>query len=141
MTALSISRLAKDYGTVKALRGITLEVASGELFCISGPDGAGKSTLLRILAGTLQPDSGTVTVLGCDGVSRPAALRYSIGYMPQRFAIYADLTAEENLDFYCTFYGLGAQRTRDTSARGFGLHVKPPPVRSHPQSFAAHLTT
>jgi len=112
MAALSVNGLSKAYGTVNALRGITLEVAPGELFCISGPDAAGKSTLLRVLAGTLKPDSGSVTILGSDGVSRPPILRYSIGYMPQRFAIYADLTAEENLDFYCAFYGLGRQATR-----------------------------
>ena len=113
MTALSISGLGKSYATVSALKDVSLEVAPGELFCISGPDAAGKSTLLRILAGTLKPDSGSVTILGSDGVSRPPILRYSIGYMPQRFAIYADLTAEENLEFYCAFYGLGRQAARN----------------------------
>jgi ABC-2 type transport system ATP-binding protein len=54
-----------------------------------------------------------VTILGSDGVSRPPILRYSIGYMPQRFAIYSDLTAEENLEFYCAFYGLGRQAARN----------------------------
>jgi ABC-2 type transport system ATP-binding protein len=121
MAALSISRLGKSYATVCALKDISLEVATGELFCISGPDAAGKSTLLRILAGTLKPDSGSVTILGSDGVSRPPILRYSIGYMPQRFAIYADLTAEENLDFYCAFYGLGSQATRDRVEYLLGL--------------------
>lgn len=113
MTALSIDGLGKSYAGVSALMDVSLEVTPGELFCISGPDAAGKSTLLRILAGTLKPDSGSVAILGSDGVSRPPILRYSIGYMPQRFAIYADLTAEENLDFYCAFYGLGRQATRD----------------------------
>jgi ABC-2 type transport system ATP-binding protein len=112
MTALSISGLGKSYATVSALKDISLEVAPGELFCISGPDAAGKSTLLRILAGTLKPDSGSVTILGSDGINRPPILRYSIGYMPQRFAIYADLTAEENLAFYCAFYGLATETTR-----------------------------
>ena len=113
MTALSIRGLGRSYAAVSALKDVSLKVALGELFCISGPDAAGKSTLLRILAGTLKPDSGSVTILGSDGVSRPPILHYSIGYMPQRFAIYADLTAEENLDFYCAFYGLGRQATRD----------------------------
>jgi ABC-2 type transport system ATP-binding protein len=121
MAALSVGALAKAYGTVKALREISLEVASGDLFCISGPDAAGKSTLLRILAGTLKPDSGSVTILGSDGVKRPPILRYSIGYMPQRFAIYADLTAEENLEFYCAFYGLGRQATRNRVENLLGL--------------------
>ena len=113
MSALSASGLGKAYGAVKALSDISLQVAPGELFCLSGPDAAGKSTLLRILAGTLKPDSGSVTILGNDGINRPPILRYSIGYMPQRFAIYADLTAEENLEFYCAFYGLGRQATHE----------------------------
>ena len=113
MAAVSVARLGKAYGPQRALEQVSLEIAPGELFCISGPDAAGKSTLLRILAGTLKPDSGTVTILGSNGVSRPPILRYSIGYMPQRFAIYADLTAEENIEFYCAFYGLGRGATRD----------------------------
>ena len=112
MDALSVSELSKSYGTLAALRDVSFSVAAGELFCLTGPDAAGKTTLLRILAGTLKPDSGSVTILGQDGIHRPAVLRYSIGYMPQRFAIYADLTAEENLDFYCTFYGLEPAATR-----------------------------
>ena len=112
MTAVSVSGLGKSYGATRALDGVSLEVTPGELFCISGPDAAGKSTLLRILAGTLEPDSGTVAILGSDGINRPPILRYSIGYMPQRFAIYADLTAEENIEFYCAFYGLGREATR-----------------------------
>jgi len=113
MTAVTVSALSKAYRQTPALAGVSFEVQPGELFCISGPDAAGKSTLLRILAGTLKPDSGTVTILGSDGVSRPPILRYSIGYMPQRFAIYADLTAEENIEFYCAFYGLDRQATDD----------------------------
>jgi ABC-2 type transport system ATP-binding protein len=113
MTAVAVSALSKTYRQTPALAGVSFEVQPGELFCISGPDAAGKSTLLRILAGTLKPDSGTVTILGNDGVSRPPILRYSIGYMPQRFAIYADLTAEENIEFYCAFYGLGRRATHD----------------------------
>ena len=100
MAAVSVAGLGKAYGPQRALENVSLEIAPGELFCISGPDAAGKSTLLRILAGTLKPDSGTVTILGSDGVNRPPILRYSIGYMPQRFAIYSDLTAEEDLEFY-----------------------------------------
>ncbi len=111
MPAVSIRELTKAYGHVRALAAVSLEVEPGELCCLSGPDAAGKSTLLRILAGTLKPDSGTVSVLDEPGFPRSARLRYSIGYMPQRFAIYADLTAEENLAFYCAFYGLDGDRT------------------------------
>jgi ABC-type multidrug transport system ATPase subunit len=110
---VSVAAVSKAYGRIAALAEVSFEVRPGELFCISGPDAAGKSTLLRILAGTLKPDSGAVTILGHDGINRPPVLRYSIGYMPQRFAIYADLTAEENLEFYCAFYGLGQQATAE----------------------------
>jgi ABC-2 type transport system ATP-binding protein len=113
MPAVTVTDLAKSYARTPALRGVSLSVEPGELFCISGPDAAGKSTLLRILAGTLKPDSGAVTILGENGLVRSPNLRYSIGYMPQRFAIYADLTAEENLAFYCAFYGLGPAVARE----------------------------
>jgi ABC-2 type transport system ATP-binding protein len=110
--AVTIEHLSKTYGKTPALRGVSLAVEPGELFCITGPDAAGKSTLLRILAGTLKPDSGAVTILDANGIDRPPDLRYEVGYMPQRFAIYADLTAEENLAFYCAFYGLDPAATR-----------------------------
>lgn len=113
MTAVAASALSKMYNQTPALAGVSFEVQPGELFCISGPDAAGKSTLLRILAGTLRPDSGTVSILGEFGFPRSPRLRYAVGYMPQRFAIYADLTAEENIEFYCAFYGLGRQATRN----------------------------
>jgi ABC-2 type transport system ATP-binding protein len=90
---------------------VSFSVEPGELYCFTGADGAGKSTLIRILAGTLRPDAGAVTLLGADGIRRPQSLRYEVGYMPQRFAIYADLTAEENLSFYCSFYGLDRAST------------------------------
>ncbi len=121
MTALSVKELGKSYSGVSALRDVSLEVAPGELFCITGPDAAGKSTLLRILAGTLKPDSGTVALLGETAFPRSSRLRYSIGYMPQRFAIYSDLTAEENLEFYCAFYGLGRSATRSRVERLLAL--------------------
>ena len=111
MSAIAVSGLSKSYRTTKALDNISLAVEPGELFCITGPDGAGKSTLIRILAGTLKPDSGDISILGADGVARPQSLRYLVGYMPQRFAIYSDLTAEENLAFYCSFYGLDRSAT------------------------------
>jgi len=121
MTAVSVRGLGKAYGPLRALDEVSLEIKPGELFCVSGPDAAGKSTLLRILAGTLKPDTGSVTILGSNGVKRPPILRYSVGYMPQRFAIYADLTAEENLEFYCAFYGLGRAATRDRVEYLLGL--------------------
>ncbi|MBM3314927.1 ABC transporter ATP-binding protein, partial [candidate division WOR-3 bacterium] len=113
MPALTVDVVSKSYPGATALREVSFRVEPGELFCLSGPDGAGKSTLVRILAGTVRPDSGSITVLGRDGLARPEELRRAVGYMPQRFAIYADLTAEENLEFYCAFYGLNPARSRE----------------------------
>ncbi len=106
MPAIVVENLSRSWNRQPALQRVSFTVERGELFCITGPDAAGKSTLLRLLAGTLRPDSGTITILDMDGINRPWPLRSAIGYMPQRFAIYADLTCQENLDFYCRFFGL-----------------------------------
>jgi ABC-2 type transport system ATP-binding protein len=116
MTAIVVNDLSHVYGATVALDRVSLAVEPGELFCVTGPDGAGKSTLLRLLAGTIKPASGAITILGMDAVARPWPLRNSVGYMPQRFAIYADLTCSENLEFYCSFYGLDSARTRERVA-------------------------
>ncbi len=112
MPAIVVESLKRSWGATVALDRVGFAVEPGELFCVTGPDGAGKSTLLCLLAGTLKPDSGRITILGMDGVARPWALRNAIGWMPQRFAIYSDLTCRENLEFYCSFYGLDRSSAR-----------------------------
>lgn len=114
--AIAVENLCRSWAAQPALDRVNLAVEPGELFCVTGPDAAGKSTLLRLLAGTLRPDSGSITILEMDGVARPWALRFAVGYMPQRFAIYADLTCAENLEFYCGFFGLDGRRTRERVA-------------------------
>ena len=90
---------------VQALDGVSLEVESGEIFGLIGPDGAGKTTLFRILATLLVPDAGQVRVLGFDPVDEYAAVRRCIGYMPGRFSLYQDLTVRENLEFFASIFG------------------------------------
>lgn len=90
---------------VRALDEVSLEVASGELFGLIGPDGAGKTTLFRILATLLLPDAGQVRVLGFDPVKQYAEVRRRIGYMPGRFSLYQDLTVRENLEFFASIFG------------------------------------
>lgn len=99
--------LAKSYrrGKVQALRGVSFEVAEGEMFGLIGPDGAGKTTAFRILATLLLPDSGSVAVDGLDVMRQYAEVRRRIGYMPGRFSLYADLTVEENLAFFAATFG------------------------------------
>ena len=91
-----------------ALDGITATILAGEFTGVVGPDGADKTTLLRLLAGLLRPGGGTVTVLGHDMATDAAAAHGDIGYMPQRFGLYEDLTVAENLSLFADLHGLAA---------------------------------
>ena len=104
MYALTIDHITKSYGSVEALRGVSVDVAPGELFGVIGPDGAGKSTLFRILTTLLVADSGRATVMGHDVVEGMRYIRRAVGYMPGRFSLYQDLTVEENLQFYASVF-------------------------------------
>ncbi len=99
------------YGDITAVDGISFEVARGETFGLLGPNGAGKTTTINMIVGALHPDSGSVVVDGELDPTRPSA-RLKIGTAPQSLALYGDLTAEENLTFFGTLYGLGGARLR-----------------------------
>ena len=99
--AIEIRNLTKRYGSLTAVDSVSLTVDSGELFGLIGPDGAGKSTIYRILATLLAPDSGEVSMAGLDPRRDRLKLRTVIGYMPERFSLYPDLTVMENLRFFC----------------------------------------
>ncbi len=100
----SLQNLRKAYGPVAALGGVDLQVDSGIMYGLIGPDGAGKTTLLRILCGLVLPDAGEVRVLGFDPLREPEKIKAGIGYMPQRFSLYPDLTVAENLRFFADIY-------------------------------------
>lgn len=103
--AVRVRDVVKRYGTVEALRGVTFEVGAGEIFGLVGPDGAGKTTLFRILTTLLLPDTGSASVLGLDCARDLWAIRARVGYMPGRFALYPDLSVEENLAFFASVFG------------------------------------
>jgi len=104
--AIQVQGLAKHFGTLKAVDGLDFEVRSGEIFGLVGPDGAGKTTTLRMLCSILPPTSGRCLVAGFDPQSNPAAVKERIAYMSQRFGLYADLTVQENVEFYADLYGV-----------------------------------
>lgn len=114
--AIEICGLSKSYGSVHALREVSLTVGEGELFGLIGPDGAGKTTLFRILATLLVADSGTATVCGYDVVTDYKRLRQLVGYMPGRFSLYQDLSVEENLSFYASIFGVTLEENYDLVA-------------------------
>lgn len=111
--SIQINGISKAYDKVPALQNIQLQIESGELFGLIGPDGAGKTTLFRILATLLLADEGTATVAGWDVVKDLRQIRRHLGYMPGRFSLYQDLTVEENLNFFATIFGTSIEENYD----------------------------
>ena len=97
---------------VQALDDVSFEVAPGSLTALVGPDGAGKTTLIRMMAGLMRADEGRLEVLGFDAAADPQAIQDRIGYMPQRFGLYEDLSVQENLDLYADLHGVSADERR-----------------------------
>jgi len=110
---IEVDRVSKSFGQVVALSDVSLLVYRGEVFGFLGPNGSGKSTLIRILCGVLPPTSGRASVLGFDCSRQPEQVKQRIGYMPQRFSLYGDLTCRENLEFFGSLYGLKGMRLRE----------------------------
>ncbi|WP_018237341.1 ATP-binding cassette domain-containing protein [Ensifer sp. BR816] len=102
-----LSSVSKRFGEAPpALDSIDGVIAGGRITGLVGPDGAGKTTLIRLMTGLMLPDQGTVEVLGYDTRKDPASIQAAIGYMPQRFGLYEDLSVQENLDLYADLRGL-----------------------------------
>jgi len=110
--SIEISGLKKAFGETVALRGLDIQVESGKMFGLIGPDGAGKTTALRILCGLLDADEGSATIGGFDSCKETSQVREIIGYMPQRFSLYQDLSVEENLNFFALLFGI-PEKERD----------------------------
>jgi ABC-2 type transport system ATP-binding protein len=104
-----IKSFPRDRGEfTRALDKVSLQVRRGELTALVGPDGAGKTTFIRLAAGLMIADSGVLTVLEIDVTADPNEVQRKIGYMPQRFGLYEDLTVQENLDLYADLHGVSA---------------------------------
>lgn len=101
-----VEHLTKRYGEITAVDGVSCDVRSGEVFGLLGPDGAGKTTLFRMLSAVLEPTAGTARIAGFDIRANPDRLKSRIGYMPQAFTLYRDLTVEENLRFAAEIFAV-----------------------------------
>jgi ABC-2 type transport system ATP-binding protein len=106
---IECEHLSRKFGSLWAVRDVSLRVERGEIFGVLGPNGAGKSTTIRMLCGILDPTSGRGTVVGHDIAKDSEGIKQNIGYMTQRFSLYEDLTVEENLRFYASVYGMSGR--------------------------------
>ncbi len=108
--ALILRDVRKIFGSgeraLRALDGVSIQVARGSVTGLIGPDGAGKTTLMRLCCGLLRLDGGSIRTLGLDAAAEPAAVQAAVGYMPQRFGLYEDLSVQENLDLYANLQGV-----------------------------------
>ena len=110
---IEIRNLKKSYGTLEAVKGISLEVAEGEIYGLLGPNGAGKSTTISMISGLLKPDAGTALIGGQDIWLEPKRVKRMIGVVPQETAIYEELSAQDNLQFWGSLFNLSGKRLRE----------------------------
>jgi ABC-2 type transport system ATP-binding protein len=113
--------LGRTFGSIVAVRDVSLSVHKGEIFGILGPNGAGKSTTIRMLCGILDPTSGGGEVVGFDIATQAERIKERIGYMTQRFSLYEDLSVEENLSFYAGIYGVERKKLKQRIERALDL--------------------
>jgi ABC-2 type transport system ATP-binding protein len=110
---LQVENVSKSYGPLQAVSEVSFTVKAGEICGLVGSDGAGKTTLLRMIAAMIPPTSGMIFVGGLEVVGQKSRVKELIGYMPQRFGLYQDLTVAENFDFFMDIYGVsGDQRVK-----------------------------
>jgi ABC-2 type transport system ATP-binding protein len=118
---LRIEEVSYHYGATEAVRDVTLSVERGTIFGLVGSDGAGKSTLLRAASTMIKPEAGRILIDGLDVVRDRARVKALIGYMPQRFGLYQDLTVDENIDFFMNVFGIRGEERRVRRERYLGF--------------------
>jgi ABC-2 type transport system ATP-binding protein len=123
--AISARGLSKKLGGRQVIDDFSIDVRSGEIFGFLGPNGSGKTTTIRMLCGLLTPDAGSGRCLGYDIIRESAQIKRNVGYMPQRFGLYEDLSIRENLDFVARLYGVpGTRRAVGEALERLGLDAR-----------------
>ena len=113
LSLIEVQHVSREFGSLTAVFDVTFEIKAGNICGLVGSDGAGKTTLLRMIATMIRPTGGSILVDGLDVVAQRSGVKQVLGYMPQRFGLYQDLTVGENFDFFMDIYGIaGAERTR-----------------------------
>jgi len=111
-TAISVNRLTKHFGDLIAVNSVDLQIAKGESFALLGPDGAGKTTALRLLCGALKPTDGDIEINGISLIKHVGKAREFLGYMPQRFSLYENLSVMQNIYFFSELHGVSRSECR-----------------------------
>ena len=119
MSAIRAVHLSKAFGEKLAVNDLSLSVEPGEIYALVGPDGAGKTTVIRLICGALGADQGEVTLGGVDLHRQTELARSHLGYLPQRFSLYGELTVMENLRFLAEVRGLPTEEWAERSWEGF----------------------
>ena len=114
---IRVDGLVKRFADVTAVDRLTLSLKRGEIFGLVGPDGAGKTATMRMLAGVMRPDAGAIIIDGVDVVADPEGAKAHVSYMPQRFALYEDLTVDENIRFYADLFEVAPATRCERAAR------------------------
>lgn len=116
---IAVEHLTKRFGSFTAVDHISFDVAKGEIFGFLGANGAGKTTAMRMLCGLSRPTEGRGHVAGCDILTQSEMIKKRIGYMSQKFSLYADLTVEENIRLFSTIYGMTPTQIQTAADRLF----------------------
>lgn len=114
---ISVRSLTKRFGSFTAVDHISFDVCRGEIFGFLGANGAGKTTAMRMLCGLSRPTEGDGKVAGCDILTQAEMIKRRIGYMSQKFSLYADLSVDENLRLFSTIYGMTDSEIKENSSR------------------------
>lgn len=117
MAIIEVRHLTRTFGNFTAVNAISFDVERGEIFGFLGANGAGKTTAIRMLTGLLKPTSGQALVAGFDVYTQPDQIKRHIGYMSQKFSLYADLTVRENIRFYGGIFGLSNREIKAKTGR------------------------
>jgi ABC-2 type transport system ATP-binding protein len=131
---IDVEQIGKNFNGKRALNGFTLHVDSGELFGLVGPNGAGKTTLMKVLSTLLPPDCGSARIDGIEVTADPRAVKHVIGYMPDQFGVYQDMTVREFLDFFADAFHLKGSRHQmavDRALEQSGLEHRDQEVVEH----------
>jgi ABC-2 type transport system ATP-binding protein len=139
MFSIQTTHLTKAFGPLIAVNHLDLEVKTGEIFGLVGPDASGKTTTIRMLVGILPPDKGEARVADCDIRKETDFLKEKVGYLPQRFGLYGDLTVQENIQFYADLYRVSKRERNGRAQRLLRFANLEPFVRRKAQDLSGGM--